>query len=312
MKIDFHTHSTNSDWEKTPRELLEIAKNKEAVWFCITDHNIYDNELKKEFHKNGIWSPTWVEITSSSKFMPEWMKNLHITYYANQISNDIWELLKKLTKSKQYKIKLQIEKLTRFFKWNYNDFLKYWSKNWVNIDNLNSNHLFIYINSIDENKKILENIFWKNYNAWTFIVWFLQENWFDGNTWIGYTKIEEFIPNIWEYSQIWSDNKIISIAHPNYSFYQSKNIQENLDNFEKFAIIWKNNWINWVEINLKAPEIWVEKTLEVAKKVWLIITFWSDYHRKNSNDWVILENSPFVNQDLIKDSYQEFVDKIES
>ena len=43
----------------------------------------------------------------------------------------------------------------------------------------------------------------------------------------------------------------------------------------------------------------------------MILTFWSDFHAFNTNDWVILENNEFVNNDIIEENFLRFKEKIE-
>ena len=68
MKIDLHTHSTNSDWEKTPNELLDIAKSKNCEWFVITDYDTFDiwvnklEEFENFSQKAKILWINWIEI----------------------------------------------------------------------------------------------------------------------------------------------------------------------------------------------------------------------------------------------------------
>lgn len=310
MKIDLHTHSTNSDWEKTPNELLDIAKSKNCEWFVITDHDTFDIWVNKLFKKNWIWSTTWVEITSNCDFLPLWSKWIHITYYSNNISKEITEILN-ISKTAKSRIETQIEKLSTYFKWNYDDFIDYWIFQWINKSKLNEKHIFLYINSFRENKKKLEIIFWKRYMTWDFIDWFLREIWYDWNIWIWYVRGNKGKPKIEDYASLVDKKSVLAIAHPNFSFNKWGYEENQLEEFENFSQKAKILWINWIEINLKAPEIWVEKTLEIAKKLDMILTFWSDFHAFNTNDWVILENNEFLSDEIIKEIFLRFKEKIE-
>ena len=46
MKVDLHTHSTFSDGKQTPRQLLEMAEEKELSLFSITDHDTIGGVLE--------------------------------------------------------------------------------------------------------------------------------------------------------------------------------------------------------------------------------------------------------------------------
>ena len=39
MKLDLHTHSTVSDGQYTPSELVEMAKKNELKMYALTDHD---------------------------------------------------------------------------------------------------------------------------------------------------------------------------------------------------------------------------------------------------------------------------------
>ena len=46
MILDLHTHTTASDGQYTPAELIDMAKKRELVIFAITDHDTI-NGLKE-------------------------------------------------------------------------------------------------------------------------------------------------------------------------------------------------------------------------------------------------------------------------
>lgn len=312
MKIDFHTHSTNSDWDKTPSELLQIAKQKNAKWMVITDHNFFDNEIQNDFKNNGIWSCSWVEISSNCDFENLRVSEIHITHYSCFIKSEIEDILSEYRLSKKDKIKDQIELLSKLFESNYDDFINYWIKKWVQFENLNSYNIFLYIDSKVKNRDILEKILWKNYTAWDFIVNFLQKNWINNEAWLWFSEKKVVIPKIEEYQKLVWKKYISSVAHPNYSFYKGESLDQNLWEFEDFIKKATNFWINWVEINLKAPKVWVELTLEIAKKLDLVLTFWSDFHSYLSNwDNKILENNPFVKNKVIRESFHNIKEMID-
>ena len=101
-----------------------------------------------------------------------------------------------------------------------------------------------------------------------------------------------------------SNNAILSIAHPNFSF---KSIEE----FKRVLPNYVSNWINAIEINSKANLDWVTEIIELSNLYNLFLTFWSDCHFVWSPDkthWDLGNTNPFVSEDLRKNKFNELKD----
>lgn len=67
--IDLHMHSTNSDGEQTPEEVICCAKEAALSAIAITDHNVFT--FTKPFVKEGIQVIPGIEF-SAEYFVPSW------------------------------------------------------------------------------------------------------------------------------------------------------------------------------------------------------------------------------------------------
>lgn len=87
MKGDFHIHSTISDGELTPKEIVSLAKEKGLDVIAITDHNSVNGVLEgiEEGKKLGIKVVPALELSTRYKG-----KRVHMLGYFNwDIYNDI-------------------------------------------------------------------------------------------------------------------------------------------------------------------------------------------------------------------------------
>lgn len=66
MRIDFHTHSTASDGQYTPSQLVEMAKEKELEKFAITDHDTVEGikEAREKALELGVDFVAGIEIST--------------------------------------------------------------------------------------------------------------------------------------------------------------------------------------------------------------------------------------------------------
>lgn len=101
-KGDFHIHSTASDGNLNPLEIIELAKKKELDIISITDHNTMDSvyEAIKIGKKKGICVIPGVEI--SSMYNGE---HVHILCYFKEdiINNKLFYEILNLIKRKEIK-----------------------------------------------------------------------------------------------------------------------------------------------------------------------------------------------------------------
>ena len=97
--IDLHTHTTFSDGDNTPEELVNIAINNGVGTLAITDHNTTDGlkVINKEQYKDKIQIINGIELSSYSK-----TGRLHILGLGIDIYNS--ELNRKIEMKKSYSI----------------------------------------------------------------------------------------------------------------------------------------------------------------------------------------------------------------
>lgn len=75
MLIDLHTHTTVSDGSFSPKEIVELASQKDILYFSITDHDSIDALDQLDEIPSDIKFITGVEISA------EFPKTLHILGY---------------------------------------------------------------------------------------------------------------------------------------------------------------------------------------------------------------------------------------
>lgn len=98
-KIDLHMHSTNSDGEFTPKELINLAIQKGIKCISITDHDIAtaNKEAKDYAKEKGIDYINGIEITITP---PRNTKELHIVGLFIDFNNE--EIKKIAGKHREY------------------------------------------------------------------------------------------------------------------------------------------------------------------------------------------------------------------
>ena len=98
MKIDLHVHTTFSDGENTPQEILKICKDNDIKVLSITDHNNIDG-VKKAITENpypNIKVLPGVEFSARYKVKGA---NLHILGYNMDLDNvELNSVLKEIMK----------------------------------------------------------------------------------------------------------------------------------------------------------------------------------------------------------------------
>ena len=85
MKLDLHTHSTASDGQYTPAELIQLASEKGLELFSITDHDSVSglSEGKKEAEKHNIQFIPGIEISAQED------EEIHVLGYGIDHKNDL-------------------------------------------------------------------------------------------------------------------------------------------------------------------------------------------------------------------------------
>jgi predicted metal-dependent phosphoesterase TrpH len=90
IKVDLHIHTAASDGTWTPKELINIIKEKDIGIFAVTDHDTFENikEIKKLVENIDAKFIPGIEISSTYD-----KKNYHILGYGFDELNDSLELI---------------------------------------------------------------------------------------------------------------------------------------------------------------------------------------------------------------------------
>lgn len=116
--VDFHTHTTYSDGNHTPEELIEMAIHKGIKALAITDHNyIHDNILQLQNKYKDIELINGCEISTSYTTDEGKKIEVHIIALGFDENND---KLKKLIASNHPNKKAYVEKIREKLKDNCN------------------------------------------------------------------------------------------------------------------------------------------------------------------------------------------------
>ena len=310
-KLDLHFHTALSDGVKYSEELLNEIKKEEYLMLTATDHDIVNREFSQWMKK--IWFPTveGVEISvhDNENEIKEYIgKNtFHMTYYKETIGNALDEIFQNTRTGRQEKLQVQIEQLQKSgFNISSKDFYEHRESKFLGKDKSWYNALFLaqYIYLSEENKKIVSNIFWKEVSSTIFLRECLLSHWKYAH--IGTKQIDEYEPTLEQLAEN-IHGWILSIAHPNSTFI-------SIESFLTAAkLLIKKYPINAIEINARADEQRVDAIIEFCKMNWLIITFWSDFHRGRWDEThgTFGETTPHVSEDILKKNCDKFLDKIQ-
>ncbi len=270
-KLDMHFHSTCSDGENTHEEILDQAKKKGLEFIALTDHDHISGEFQQKAQNIWIESTQSVEI-SARNYQHE--KSLHLTCYAKEFSQDVFDILDWVRESKKNNLKVQIESLQKSgFQVSLEDLQDFAQQMKRPIEAMNKFDIARILYENPENKKI-----WISLNngkdVWLveFYLQYFKRTWEKFSTfWI---LVPEYEPSLEVCKQIKEkNNAILSMAHPNFTF--KKDIQTFVTTIEHYI---QTAWISAVEINSRASKEWIKVIQQVAEKYWLFITFWSDNH----------------------------------
>ncbi|MDO5559203.1 MAG: PHP domain-containing protein [Oscillospiraceae bacterium] len=90
MKIDLHTHTTASDGQYMPCELVNMAADAGVEYLSVTDHDTTGaiEQARKAAHERGIVFIPGIEISSSSE-----CGDIHILGYGIDEKNPVLEQL---------------------------------------------------------------------------------------------------------------------------------------------------------------------------------------------------------------------------
>jgi len=107
--IDMHCHTTRSDGVQTPKELIAEAKSRGLELLCITDHDRSSAEIVPQIRDAGIATVPSIEISTQNSF--EDTRSLHMTYYAESISQEIEDIIANTRNKKEEMILAQLQHL---------------------------------------------------------------------------------------------------------------------------------------------------------------------------------------------------------
>ena len=110
-KSEIHMHSTFSDGEFSPSELIEIAKSHDVSILSLTDHDTFDGipEFIQSSEGTGITAFPGIEITV--KFHDF---NIHLLAYFKDfgsIKSDFFERVKGMTETRENRMRQMIERV---------------------------------------------------------------------------------------------------------------------------------------------------------------------------------------------------------
>lgn len=111
IKVDFHIHTTASDGEISPKEVVQRAHNNNVKYLAITDHDTVSglNEAIEESCKCGITLIPGIELSTQHN-----NESIHILGFFKDDSFKNEELIKEIFKIKHHRIrraKKMIQKL---------------------------------------------------------------------------------------------------------------------------------------------------------------------------------------------------------
>lgn len=302
MKLDMHFHSVASDGRSTKQELIAVAKEKNVQFLALTDHDVVSYGFREEAENAGIMSCQSVEISVNNK---QHNKSLHLTFYAESISERVSQVLSNIVRTKVGLIEQQIRffnqhgfdiKLDEFYK-----IIIQWGRT---IESINKFDIvgFIYFTPYNRANAIKLNDGIEIDSEW-FYQKFLKKWWEKFSEY--WVKIKDYEPTL-EICKSFKEecNGILSIAHPNVTFRKwIQEFEEVLPHYIEFG------WVNAIEINAKASKEWIASILQAKSKYNLYLTFWSDSHKiwhSDSKHWDFWELNTLLSPDLIQASFNEY------
>ena len=105
--IDLHTHSTASDGQYSPTELMRLAKESGVTAIALTDHDTVSGveEAKKEAENLGLNFFSGIEISANSE-----VGSMHILGYNIDVKNS------KLNETCEWFVNQRLERANKIFK----------------------------------------------------------------------------------------------------------------------------------------------------------------------------------------------------
>lgn len=289
MTIDMHFHSNLSDWYSTREEIILEAKRQWLKFIALTDHDKVSYGFREMCLESWILSCQSVEISAINNHHN---KSLHLTFYANNISRDISNVLYGVIESKMELIKKQVLYFNSiWFDIDLDQFYLFFILKWRKKESLNKFDICFYLYQSDFNVNKATDI---NSGEKINMEWFYQKflkKWWE--------KYDEYSVKVADYEidlSVCSDFKnrcdwILSIAHPNVTFKKWW-----ISEFEQVLPYYVENWVNAIEINSRATTKRIESILNAKQKYWLFVTFGSDNHKMwftDSKHWDFWDINPY-------------------
>ena len=279
-RIDLHIHTTMSDGEFTPKEVIDEAYNNGVSVISIADHDTieaYNEELFSYAKDKGVRLINAVEISTKIK-----KAGIHILGYNFDLSNEQFKnKLYKLRNARHDYLKNVASKLKELgYFLNVEELDK--------IDAVTKAHIALDVISNEKNNKILLENFGHVPNKGEFIETIMNENC------PAYVKKETVTPK--EAAKIIREagGKVV-LAHPVAYIYEDNltesDILEIVEDMEADGL--EANYLYVDRNNKKIDEI--EKWNEFAKENNLFVTVGTDFHNKDG----IRPEIGFVNTNFI-------------
>jgi hypothetical protein len=101
MKVDLHSHSTNSDWYNSPNEIIQCNIEEWTGIMSITDHDFVTIKELYTINRNAddpLVVVPWVEISTRDE--KTWWC-FHLLYYTKQYTWELDDILRNTLRYKQ-------------------------------------------------------------------------------------------------------------------------------------------------------------------------------------------------------------------
>lgn len=272
-----HCHTTGSDGKLNPQELITRARDRWVEFLCITDHDRSSCDLVDEIKKAGMLTLPSVEITTLDEHRGD--QSLHLTYYAQHISDDIKKILEATRAEEEVFLEEQIRILQQAgFVLDEQDFYATHLVNGREKSGILMYELARYLAAQEVNTQKFAELGcdgWKPHSA--LYTKYLKKGWL-------------LRPNIWNYEPSTAviaeiaeaDGWVLAIAHPNFSF-----SHEGAGEFARlYDERYRKLWIKAIEINTRATKRWIDVIMAKKATHWdgLQVTFGSDFHQEKLDD----------------------------
>lgn len=281
--VDLHTHTINSDWKETSKEVLEKARDFWVKILTITEHNFISEDeyrfVREYWESMWISIPfPWVEInvvTTNKEWNPdrkhhllaywEWLLDSQfqdLIALPNRIKfNYYWEIIENL----QQRLWIKLPSINDMMMWIDEE----WNYKTPYKKLITRTIIAKYIQkrigwSIDEIKRLYlplipEEISYKEYNRAEDIIPIVRELWWI--SWLAHPWWDR--PFYWKWTNKWIDYKHL------------------------LSELWRLRrlWMSWIEIYHKTHILETKQILQrFVQELMLLNIWWSDYHGKvNTN-----------------------------